>query len=158
MQEDIENKTVTMAINGSKFTARTLKNAISKWLDHQKRAAAHGDVTPRGKQTVRQLASQNQGMTSIEIDGKGIRDFERIAKRYGVDFAVKKVKGDQPKFLVFFKAKDSDALTAAFQEYTGKQVKHRSRPSVIKRLRSIQAMLAQKKADPVKSRKQERSL
>ena len=158
MQEDIENKTVTLVINGSKFTGNMLKNAISKLLAHQKSPKEHKDVTPHGKQTVRQLAAQNQGMTSIEIKDKSIKDFERIARKYGVDFAVKKVKGDDPKFYVFFKAKDADALTAAFEEYTKKRVHDKSKPSVIKTLRSLQAMIAAKQIDPVKNKKQERSL
>ena len=158
MQEDIENKTVSMAVSGSKFTGRMLKDAITKLLAHQKNPKAVKDVTPHGKQTVRQLAAQNQGMTSIEIKDKSIKDFERIARKYGVDFAVKKVKGDDPKFYVFFKAKDADALTAAFEEYTKKRVHDKSKPSVIKTLRSLQAMIAAKQIDPVKNKKQERSL
>ena len=158
MQEDIENKTVTLVINGSKFTGNMLKNAISKLLAHQKSPKEHKDVTPHGKQTVRQLAQQNQGLSNIEIKDKSIKEFERIARKYGVDFAVKKVKGDDPKFYVFFKAKDADALTAAFEEYTKKRVHDKSKPSVIKTLRSLQAMIAAKQIDPVKNKKQERSL
>ena len=67
MQEDIENKTVSMAVSGSKFTGRMLKDAITKLLAHQKNPKVAKDVTPHGKQTVRQLAAQNQGMTSIKI-------------------------------------------------------------------------------------------
>ena len=158
MQEDIENRTVTMAISGSKFTGRMLKDAISKLLAYRQHPQTVKDVTPHGKQTVRQLAAQNQGMTSIEIKDKSIKDFERIARKYGVDFAVRQVKGDDPKFLVFFKGKDADALTAAFTEYTDKRLRQNERPSVRKALRSIQAMLAGRQADPVKNRDQERSL
>ena len=158
MQEDIENKTVTLVINGSKFTGNMLKSAISKLLAHQKSPKEHKDVTPHGKQTVRQLAAQNQGMTSIEIKDKSIKDFERIARKYGVDFAVKQVKGDDPKFLIFFKGRDADALTAAFTEYTDKRMRQNDRPSVIKTIRSIQTMLASRQTDPAKNKNQERSL
>lgn len=158
MQEDIENRTVSMAVSGSKFTGRMLKDAITKLLAHQRNPKAAKDVTPHGKQTVRQLAAQNQGMTSIEIKDKSIKDFERIARKYGVDFAVKQVKGDDPKFLIFFKGRDADALTAAFTEYTDKRMRQNDRPSVIKTIRSIQATLASRQADPVKNKNQERSL
>lgn len=91
-----------------------MKNGIAKLLH-----AMHGKLTvPHGKQSVRQLARQNQGMTNIEIDDPDIHAFERIARKYGVDFAVKRAKSDETKYLVFFKARDADALTAAFQEYT----------------------------------------
>lgn len=158
MQEDIENRTVSMAVSGSKFTGRMLKDAITKLLAHQRNPKAAKDVTPHGKQTVRQLAAQNQGMTSIEIKDKSIKDFERIARKYGVDFAVKQVKGDDPKFLIFFKGRDADALTAAFTEYTDKRMRQNDRPSVIKTIRSIQATLASRQADPIRNKNQERSL
>lgn len=158
MQEDIENRTVSMAVSGSKLTGRMLKDAISKLLAHRQNPKAVKDVTPHGKQTVRQLAAQNQGMTSIEIKDKSIKDFERIARKYGVDFAVKQVKGDDPKFLIFFKGRDADALTAAFTEYTDKRMRQNDRPSVIKTIRSIQTMLASRQTDPAKNKNQERSL
>ena len=53
----------------------------------------------------------------------------------GVDFAVKKDKSQTiPKYLVFFKARDADALTAAFKEFTAKNLKKENRESVLKKL------------------------
>ena len=42
-----------------------------------------------------------------------------------------------PKYLIFFKGRDADALTAAFTEYTGKKVRKAQkteRPSVLAKL------------------------
>ena len=114
MQEEVEQRTVTLAVNTSKMTANVLKSAISKYLAYRKEKAKQGPVKPCGKQSVKQLVGQDQGVTNIEITDKNIKDFERIARKYGVDFALKKDKtGDIPKYLVFFKARDADALTAA---------------------------------------------
>ena len=121
MQEEVEQRTVTLAVNTSKMTANVLKSAISKYLAYRKEKAKQGPVKPCGKQSVKQLVGQDQGVTNIEITDKNIKDFERIARKYGIDFALKKDKtGDIPKYLVFFKARDADALTAAFKEYTAK--------------------------------------
>ena len=38
---------------------------------------------------------------------------------------------------MFFKARDGDALTAAFKEYTANTVKKQSRQSIIQKLRAI---------------------
>ena len=86
-----------------------------------------------------QLAAQNQGLTNIEITDKNIKDFDRVARKYGVDYAVKKDKTLQPPhYLVFFKAKDTDALTAAFREYTANTVKKKDRnESVVTKLQEI---------------------
>lgn len=79
-------------------------------------------VKHRGNQTVRQLVGQNQGVSNIEITDSSIKEFEKIARKYGVDYAVKKDRSSSPqKYLIFFKARDADALTAAFIEYTNKK-------------------------------------
>ena len=38
MQEEVENKTLTLIVNGGKFTGRLLKAAISKYMAHLKEA------------------------------------------------------------------------------------------------------------------------
>lgn len=143
MQEEVQSKTITLSINATKLTARTLKQALEKFLAYQKNKHIQNnqpkDVTPHGKQTVKQLAAQNQGLTNIEITDKNIKDFDRVARKYGVDYAVKKDKTVQPpRYLVFFKAKDTDALTAAFKEYTANTVKKKDRKeSVVTKLQEI---------------------
>lgn len=137
MQEEVQQKTVTLSINTAKLTAKELKQAISKFLTYEKsKHQQNKDVNPKGKQSVKQLAEQNQGLTNIEITDKNIRDFDRVARKYGIDYAVKKDKTvNPPKYLVFFKAKDSDALTAAFKDYTKKvTTKQKRKASVIAKL------------------------
>ena len=154
MQEEIEQKTVTLAINTTKLTGRVLNDAISKLLRHMENSQSK-EVIPRGKQTVKQLIGQNQGVTNIEITDSGIKDFERVARKYGVDYAVKKDRsGDNPRYLVFFKARDNDALTAAFQEYTAKQIQKEKKPSVIEKLRAFAAQIS----NPVHERTKEKEL
>jgi hypothetical protein len=145
MQEEVDNRAVTLAISTTKLTGRVLKAAVSKYLAHRKevkiekaRRSPIPDVKPRGKQTVKELIGQNQGVSNIEITESNIKGFERIARKYGVDYAVKKdVSGEKPKYLVFFKARDADALTAAFTEYTNNKEKAKEKPSVIKLLRGL---------------------
>lgn len=147
MQEEVQSKTVTLSINTAKLTARILKSAISKFLAYSKNKSAQNkankDVVPHGKQSVKQLASQNQGLTNIEITDKNIKDFDRVARKYGVDYAVKKDKTvDPPKYLVFFKAKDADTLTAAFTEYTANTIKKKERKeSVIAKLQKFKSSI-----------------
>ena len=139
MQEEVQSKTVTLSINATKLTARTLKQALSKFLAYK--SSKHKetkDVTPHGKQSVKQLAKQNQGLTNIEITDKNIKDFDRVARKYGVDYALKKDKTvTPPKYLVFFKAKDADALTAAFKEYTAVTVKKQNKEPIVQKIKSI---------------------
>lgn len=154
MQEEVEQRTVTLAISTSKMTANMLKSAISKYLAYRKEKKREGPVKSCGKQSVEQLVGQDQGVSNIEITDKNIKDFERIARKYGVDFALKKDKtGDIPKYLVFFKARDADALTAAFKEYTAKTDRKKERLSVLKKLRKFKEVAAD--IDTPKVRKKE---
>ena len=156
MQEEVESKTVTLAVNTSKMTASVLKSAISKYLAYRKEKARAGPVKRCGKQTLKQLVRQNQGVSNIEITDNNIKDFERVARKYGVDFALKKDKtGDKPKYLVFFKARDGDALTAAFKEYTARTEKKRERPSVLQKLRKIKETIALTDTPKVKNRERD---
>ena len=128
MQEEVENRAVTLVISATKLTGRLLKAAILKYLASRKekrlQKARAAPEKPTGKQTVKQLIGQNQGVSNIEITDSNIKSFERVARKYGVDFAVKKDRSvSPPKYLVFFKGRDADALTAAFREYTAKEVK-----------------------------------
>lgn len=146
LQEEVENRAVTLAIRSSKLTAEVLKKAVSKYLAYRKEKSRAKVISkPNGKQTVKELIGQNQGVSNIEITEKNIKGFDRVARKYGVDYAVKKVaSGEIPKYLVFFKARDADALTAAFTEYTSKNERDKEKPSVIKLLRSL------KRAEPTK--------
>lgn len=76
MQEEVENRTVTLAISTTKMSANVLKSAISKYLAYCKEKkmekAREGPVKPCGKQTVKQLVGQNQGVSNIEITDQNI--------------------------------------------------------------------------------------
>lgn len=154
MQEDIENKTVMLAINGTKFSGRKLAQAAGMLLrymrDHKQK-----DVTKHGKQTVKQLLQKDEGATTIELNDPNMKEFECIARKYGVDYAIRQVKGNDPKFLVFFKARDNDAITAVLTELTEKQMKREERPSVRKLLQKLKAMVVNR--DPVRNRDREQS-
>lgn len=163
MQEEIENRTVTLIISAVKLTARELKAGMDKYLSEKKSKAMEkaraAPEKPTGKQTVKQLIGQNQGVSNIEITDSNIKSFERVARKYGVDFAVKKDRSvSPPKYLVFFKGRDADALTAAFKEYTAKEVRRASkdRPSVLEQLRALKAKV--QAITPGKSRNQNRGI
>ena len=107
----------------------------------EKRRKRETPVVHRGKQTVKQLTRQNQGVSNIDIQDKEIRQFERIARKYGVDYAVKKDRSTSPpKYMIFFKGRDADAITAAFQEYMGRKLRRETRPSVLERLEQYKDM------------------
>jgi len=108
----------------------------------------------RGKQTVKQLAKHNRGLTSIEITDDNIKGFERYAKKYGVDFALTKDGSKEPPaWFVFFKAQDTDAINAAFNDFTRSMMKRsKGKPSVIAELGKFKEMVKNTVLNTVKNK------
>ncbi len=159
MQEEVENRSVNLAISTSKLSARAIIAGIRMYLEHKRRKQLNlEDDTPHGKQSVQNLIGQNQGATSMEIGDKHIKAFEKIAKKYNVDFAVMKDKTlVPPKYIVFFKARDTDALKQIMLEYVNKEMKRGERPSVLAQLNMFKEFV---KSLPkkVRHKEKERSL
>ena len=161
MQEEVENRAVTLVISATKLTGRLLKAAILKYLASRKekrlQKARAAPEKPTGKQTVKQLIGQNQGVSNIEITDSNIKSFERVARKYGVDFALKKDATESPpRYLVFFKGRDADVLTAAFQEFSAKKLTQEQKPSIRKALAAFKDKAKQLNADRQKVKNQTR--
>lgn len=159
MQEEIEEKTVRLAITGTRISIAGIMAGIRLYMRHRANKRLDSiDSHIQGKQTIDELIKQNQGVTSMEIGDKGIKTFERIAKKYGVDFAIMKDKHqDPPVYTAFFKARDTDALEAVMNEYGQKMVKREERPSVREKLkRLIQKVKTQPKRARTKKKEQVR--
>ena len=157
MQEEIENRTVNLAVTTTRLSGRVLMDALRMYLRHRDLKKSRNQQTkddhPHGEQTVKDLIGQNQGVISIPLDDIRIRDFSQAARKYGVDFAVTKDKTiTPPRYVVFFKARDTDALKQILGELTQKQLNQKERPSLIKQLSKIKNMV---KAIPSKARRHE---
>lgn len=186
MQEEVNDKTLNLCIQAARITAGVLKAAMRKYLNDQERrknmqlqkknavkteaaktkardkAQKKIDAKkPRGKMNMKQLMDQNVELKNIPITDQNIKSFDRIARKYGIDYSLKKdVTADPPRFMVFFKAKDVDVMTAAFKEYAGVSMqKKEKKPSVKKKLaKTVQRKAKQRERvkQKQKSRGQER--
>ena len=161
MQEEVTQRTIALCVEATKLSAGMLQQAMKKVLDEmQKGVTGHKTKLHHGKQTLRQLMKHNTGVSNIEITDPSIKEFEKIARKYGVDYAVKKDRSSSPpKYLIFFKGRDADALTAAFTEYTSKKVKKAEkteRPSVLAKLSQFKEMVKNAVVDRTKRKELER--
>ena len=142
MQEEVTGKSVALIIDSAKMSEQVLEKALQKFLEAQKNKSPK---MHRGKQTLKQLAGQNAGLANIEISDKNIKAFTHVAKKYHVDFALKKdTTAEQPRYLVFFKSRDADAITAAFQEFASRKMGRDEKPSIRERLAQAREQAAQK--------------
>ena len=112
----------------------------------------------QGKQSVRTLLRQNRGVSSVEISKTGIRGLERYAKKYGIDYAIRKDSSEvPPRYLVFFKAPDAEAFNSAFKEYSASLLSKDKRPSVLAKLHEL-VQAAAELPGKVRHKEQERGL
>ena len=160
MQEETNEKTIALYIKTGKLTAQQLQKAMKALLAQMKKQHEKQKI-PHGKQTLKQLMKQNAGVSNIEITKENIKAFESTAKKYGIDFALKKDSTETPpRYLVFFKGRDADVLTAAFQEFSAKKLMQDKKPSIRKLLSDFRqkaaALNAQREQVKNKDRGRER--
>ena len=148
MQEELEQKSVAISIKAGKLTANLLKKALEKALAEMTKSQKNPKIY-KGKQSVKHLVRQGAGVSNIEITDANIKVFESTTKKYGIDFALKKA---DDRYLVFFKGRDADVLTAAFREFSKKKLDKERKPSVRRDLAEKKAEAAQTaKRDKVKN-------
>ena len=169
----MNEKTVSLCIRCGKVTANLLKAAMVKALakmEQEKKQRGQNtkqpqkekeDKTYKGKQSLDKLMKQNVQLSNIEITDGNIKSFERVAKKYSIDFSLKKdVTADPPRYYVFFKARDADVMTAAFKEYTGQTLNRDKKPSVRKKLQKAitQSLAKHRELEKTKGKEKEPSL
>lgn len=162
MQEQVEDKTVNLAVSTTRLTGRVMWEAFRAYRNHvrekhaEKRAEAKTDDKVTGKQSLKELIGQNQGVSSLEVGDGTFKDFLKCANKVGVDYAITVDKSVKPKrYTVFFKARDADAINEVMKDYAKRTMSREKRPSVIKLLNKMKEKVA---AIPrkVKARSKER--
>ena len=101
-------------MKASKLTARGLAYVLR--VIGRKIAKHHrAKQTPHGKQSVKKLMAHGASASSIELSGD-TKLFDRVARKWNVDYAFYQTEPD--KYLLFFKGKQADAITACMSEYS----------------------------------------
>ena len=156
MQEEVDQKTIALAVKTGKLTAQVLQAAIRKYLAARQKGTGK---TRHGQQSLRQLKKDGSALSNIEITDANIGLFRPCAKKYGVDFTLRKDATTQPPhYIVIFKAKDADNMEQAFKEFTAKKLQREERPSIRKNIAASKEKAAARNADRAKEKFKERGL
>ena len=130
------------SIKTAKLTGKVLAAALGKVVralqKHHRKA-----LTPQGRQSVKKLMNHYGGKNAMQYVGAP-KDFDRIAKEFHVDYAFHKVSPGH--YLLFFKANQADAITAAFQKYSTKV------PSILGQLRKLTEQIRTKPKEKQRTR------
>ena len=102
-------------------TAKMLQFAIREYL-RKSRELAHGE------QSISKLVKHGSMLESLEITDQNIKAFERIAKKYGIDFSLEKDQfSKEPIHYVFFKSHDVEIMQRALNEYAHLKLREREK-------------------------------
>ena len=156
MQEEVDQKTIALSMKAGKLTAQVLQAALKKYLQHR----AKGKTTlHHGQQSLKQLKKHGAALSNIEITDANIGLFRPCAKKYGVDFTLRKDATTQPPhYIVIFKAKNADNMEQAFKEFTAKKLQREERPSIRKDIAASKEKAAARNADRSKEKFKERGM
>lgn len=139
MQEEVTQKTIALAIKTAKLDADVLKTAMRMYLNHRRQT--------HGKTSMKKLIGEGAGVTSVEVTDGSIGAFKRVARKYNVDFAIKKDKTcEPPKYLVFFKSRDTEAIAQAFKEFVYGNEKKKTKVSVREKLKRFKEARKRKRS------------
>ena len=146
MQEEVNEKTISLCIKGGKITAQILKAALIKLLaemDKKKKQQekGKGQCKRTGRQSIKSLQRSGAQITNIVVTDNNIKSFDRVARKWNVDYAF--YQTEPGKYLLFFKSgQDVDVMTAAFKEYTSETLKKQKRESVRQKLEKVKEELS----------------
>lgn len=127
MQDEIEQKTISLSVTAGKFTAKVFYDCLKKYLENK--------ATPMGKQSLRKLKNHGEGLDKVDVDSVGLKEFKRSARKYNVAFSVTKERGsDPPKYLIHFKGKDENAINSAMRDALSKVVEKESKTPLLEKL------------------------
>jgi hypothetical protein len=113
----------------------------------------------RGKQPLKKLLGSGAKLENIPINAESTKDFESVARKYGVDYSLQKTEhGGKEQCLVFFKAKDINVLIAAFKDYSAKITNKEHEKSINQRIKNekSQHKYQQRQRQRTREKKRER--
>ena len=143
MQEEVDQKTIALAVKTGKLTGQVLQAAMKKFLA----ARQKGKAKPHhGHQSLRQLKKDGSALSNIEITDANIGLFKPCAKKYDIDYTLRKDSSTHPpRYIVIFKTKQAE-------------LSREERPSIRKTLSALKQKAAAKTQQRAKEKVKERGL
>ena len=123
VNKDVAENTISFAVQTTKITSEMLQEILSNYLTEK---------MPHGKISYGKLSERGK-LESIEVTENNIGDFLSTARKYDIDYALKRDSSTAPPtYHVFFSSGNSENFRKAFAEYAGKMNEKLSDKSISK--------------------------
>ena len=151
MQERVNEKTVAVAVQATKMSGRMLAKIGELYLRHVREKRRDRKITKgrdpstykqnqAGKVKIKTLMQEGDGVSNVEIKDDSIKVFERLARKNGIRYAVKKDKQTSPPtYYIFFKGKSAEVIEATLREFTRAKLERSGRHPIHDRLKKYGA-------------------
>jgi len=117
---DVSERIVCLTIRGASLTSRTLARCMLRYLASCKKQK---NERP-GEVSLKKLTKDGSTLEKCPIAVKTLRDFDKIARKYGIQYAVREAINpevpDVPEYSVFFKSRRATQMHEAMNEYVAK--------------------------------------
>lgn len=138
-RQDAES-TISFSVQALKVTSELLKELCRTFLNSPPKHGKikYGDIAKTGK------------LESIEVTENNIGDFLQTAKKYDIDYALKRDSSTSPPtYHVFFTTGHSENFRKAFAEYAGRMQSQLADKSVVNReqIRQNTKIISQKSSE-----------
>lgn len=168
MEEEVNQRVATMIVSTSKMSVGVLARAMQRFLANEHQALnqhalerQNAKAQEHGKMKFKDLMAQNAGAESMDIKTSNLRTFDKVARKYNIDYAIKKdATVDPPRYFIFFKPRDREAMLLAFKEFMEKNDQKQKKKSMKQKLREYEELRKKinKQRSKEKHKHQERSL
>lgn len=145
MSTDFEKglrKTIDLSVKSKDFTADVLKSAMNDFLS--------GKSQKKGRVSMKKLTEHSGRLENVEI--KSIEDFLSVAKKYDIDYAIKK-EPNSDTYHVFFQAGKMEDFKRAFGEFASSKQNELTKPRAEITRQQIKDMAKQFAHEPKKKEK-----
>lgn len=145
MQDEVNERSVSLSVRGARLGAESLARTMRAFLaSRQRNRSGRGRASPseggnrEGVMSLRALRATGAQLEKATLAEGGIGSFALIARRYRVAYSLMRDRScDPPRWIVFFRAKDSAAMEAAFEAYAKRVLDSREKPSIVQKVRQI---------------------
>ena len=152
---NVEAEILKGAFNIATFIPKNIMQGLSEKITEE---------NYQGKQTMKQLLGSGAKLDNIPINEDKMGFFKSVARKYGIDYSLKKAVTTQPdgsdktQYLVFYKAKDIKVLQAAFKDFSDKVMKREKQKSIKEQIRTEKAAEKSQKRERTREKKKKREV
>lgn len=114
VSDQVARKTLDIIVKAAQVTPEVLKDILREFMKS-------GGTKQCIRTTIAKLAEQSgRKLESIEVNASNIKDFEQVAQKHKVQYALRREAGsDPPVYHVIFQASRLQDMQKAFAEYAG---------------------------------------